>query len=259
MMEETISKDLGVKKLSEIEEKKIEWLIPGYIPRGSISVIAGEDNYGEFNISDILCALAAAISTGRNALLVDSENQKKLIDSKQEQVLFLSGRDSIEDTLIRKLRKNDANLENVYAMDVTDKKFSKLKFTGVYLEQLLQKYHPALCIFDPVQDFLPTGVKMNVKNAVRNCIAPLVGLGEKYGTAFLIVVHTDNQRPIPGRKKISNSADIWNIGRSVLRVGETEEKNINYIAHEKSDYGQLCKTVLYRVEDERVVFEGYND
>lgn len=191
----------------------------------------------------------------KKCFFVESENQKKLVDSKPERVLFLSGRDSIEDTLIRKLRKNDANLENVYAMNVTDKKFSKLKFTGVYLEQLLQEYHPTLCIFDPMQDFLSNGVKMNVKNAVRNCIAPLVGLGEKYGTAFLIVVHTDNQCPIPGRKKISNSADIWNIGRSVLRVGETEEKNINYIAHEKSDYGQLCKTVLYRVEDERVIFE----
>lgn len=258
-MEETINKDLGVKKLSEIEEKKIEWLVPGYIPRGSISVIAGEDNYGEFNISDILCALAAAISTGRNAFLVESENQKKLVDSKPEQVLFLSGRDSIEDTLIRKLRKNDANLENIHAMGVTCKGFSKVKFNSEYLEQLLQEYHPTLCIFDPVQDFLPNGVKMNVKNAVRNSIAPLVGLGEKYGTAFLIVVHTDNQRPIPGRKKISNSADIWNISRSVLRVGKTEEKDINYISHEKSNCGQLCKTVLYRVEDERVVFEGYND
>ena len=100
---------------------------------------------------------------------------------------------------------------------------------------------------------------MNVKNAVRKCIAPLVELGEKYGTAFLIVVHTDNQRPIPGRKKISNSADIWNIGRSVLRVGKAEEKDINYILHEKSNYGQLCKTVLYRVEDEKIVFEGYSD
>ena len=258
-MKETINKDLGVKKLSEIEEKKIEWLVPKYIPRGSISVIAGEDNYGEFNISDILCALAAAISTGRNAFLVESENQKKLVDSKPERVLFFSGKDSIEYTLVRKLKKNGANLNNIRAMDVTDKKFSKLKFNGVCLEQLLQKYHPALCIFDPVQDFLPTGVKMNVKNAVRNCIAPLVGLGEKYGTAFLIVVHTDNQRPIPGRKKISNSADIWNIGRSRLRVGKTEEKDINYIAHEKSNYSQLGKTVLYRVEDERVVFEGYND
>ena len=206
-----------------------------------------------------MCALAAKVSAGRNTFLLNPEIQGNSGECKPEQVLFLSGRDSIEDTLIRKLRKNDANLENVYAMDVTDKKFSKLKFTGVFLEQLLQEYHPTLCIFDPVQDFLPNGVKMNVKNAVRKCIAPLVGLGEKYGTAFLIVVHTDNQRPIPGRKKISNSADIWNIGRSVLRVGETEEKNINYIAHEKSDYGQLCKTVLYRVEDERVVFEGYND
>ena len=144
-------------------------------------------------------------------------------------------------------------------MDVTDKKFSKLKFNDACLEQLLQEYHPALCIFDPVQDFLPTGVKMNVKNAVRNCMTSLIGLGERYGTAFLIVVHTDNQRPIPGRKKISNSADIWNIGRSRLRVGKTEEKDINYIAHEKSNYSQLGKTVLYRVEDERVVFEGYND
>lgn len=254
-MKETFSKDPGVKKLSEIEEEKIEWLVPEYIPRGSISVIAGEDNYGEFNISDILCALAAAISTGRNTFLLNPEIQGNSGECKPEHVLFFSGRDSIEDTLIRKLRKNDANLENVYAMDVTDKKFSKLKFTGVFLEQLLQEYRPTLCIFDPVQDFLPNGVKMNVKNAVRKCIAPLVELGEKYGTAFLIVVHTDNQRPIPGRKKISNSADIWNIGRSVLRVGKTEEKDINYIFHEKSDYGQLCKTVLYRVEDERVIFE----
>lgn len=77
-MEETISKDLGVKKLSEIEEKKLEWLVPGYIPRGSISVIAGEDIYGKFNISDVLCALAAAISTGRNAFLWNRRTRKSL-------------------------------------------------------------------------------------------------------------------------------------------------------------------------------------
>ena len=258
-MKETANKKLGVTKLSKIEEKEIEWLIPGYIPRGSINVIAGEDNYGEFTISDILCALVAAISAGRNSFLMDPEIQGNSGECKPEHVLFFSGKDSIEYTLIRKLRKNGANLDNIRAMDVTDKKFSKLKFNDECLEQLLQEYHPTLCIFDPVQDFLPNGVKMNVKNAVRNCIAPLVGLGEKYGTAFLIVVHTDNQRPIPGRKKISNSADIWNIGGSRLRVGKTEEKDINYIAHEKLNYSQLGKTVLYRVEDERVVFEGYND
>lgn len=104
-MKETISKDPGVKKLSEIEEKKIEWLVPEYIPRGSISVIAGEDNYGEFNISDILCALAAKVSAGRNTFLLNPEIQGNSGECKPEQVLFLSGRDSIEDTLIRKLRK----------------------------------------------------------------------------------------------------------------------------------------------------------
>ena len=112
-----------------------------------------------------------------------------------------------------------------------------------------RKFHPKLEYFEhtDVDEYIAR--TQYFVNRVSN------RLGEKYGTAFLIVVHTDNQCPIPGRKKISNSADIWNIGRSVLRVGETEEKNINYIAHEKSDYGQLCKTVLYRVEDERVIFE----
>lgn len=77
MMEETISKDLGVKKLSEIEEKKIEWLIPGYIPQRQISILTGEDNYGEFNISDILCALAAKVSAGRNTFFIESRNSRK--------------------------------------------------------------------------------------------------------------------------------------------------------------------------------------
>lgn len=150
-------------------------------------------------------------------------------------------------------------MDNIQAIDIAEKKFADLKFNSAYLEQLLQEIRPALCIFDPIQSFLPDRVKMSERNTMRNCMESLVGLGEKYGAAFLIVAHTNKQSSVFGRKRISDSADIWDISRSVLLVGETEEKGVNYISHEKSNYGRLWKTVLYSIEDERIVFKGYSN
>ena len=251
-----VSKRSEVKRLSDLEEKEIEWLVPAVIPRRQITVMAGEGGCGK---TGVWCAIAAAISAGRSTFLVEPEIPKEFGNCKPEQVLFFSAEDSVEHTLIRKLRKNGANLDNIQAIDIAEKKFADLKFNSAYLEQLLQEIRPALCIFDPIQSFLPDRVKMSERNTMRNCMESLVGLGEKYGTAFLIVAHTNKQSSVFGRKRISDSADIWDISRSVLLVGETEEKGVNYISHEKSNYGRLWKTVLYSIEDERIVFKGYSN
>ena len=251
-----VSKRSEVKRLSDLEEKEIEWLVPAVIPRRQITVMAGEGGCGK---TGVWCAIAAAISAGRSTFLVEPEIPKEFGNCKPEQVLFFSAEDSVEHTLIRKLRKNGANLDNIQAIDIAEKKFADLKFNSAYLEQLLQEIRPALCIFDPIQSFLPDRVKMSERNTMRNCMESLVGLGEKYGAAFLIVAHTNKQSSVFGRKRISDSADIWDISRSVLLVGETEEKGVNYISHEKSNYGRLWKTVLYRIEDERIVFKGYSN
>lgn len=251
-----VSKRSEVKRLSDLEEKEIEWLVPAVIPRRQITVMAGEGGCGK---TGVWCVIAAAISAGRSTFLVEPEIPKEFGNCKPEQVLFFSAEDSVEHTLIRKLRKNGANLDNIQAIDIAEKKFADLKFNSAYLEQLLQEIRPALCIFDPIQSFLPDRVKMSERNTMRNCMESLVGLGEKYGTAFLIVAHTNKQSSVFGRKRISDSADIWDISRSVLLVGETEEKGVNYISHEKSNYGRLWKTVLYSIEDERIVFKGYSN
>ena len=251
-----VSKRSEVKRLSDLEEKEIEWLVPAVIPRRQITVMAGEGGCGK---TGVWCAIAAAISAGRSTFLVEPEIPKEFGNCKPEQVLFFSAEDSVEHTLIRKLRKNGANLDNIQAIDIAEKKFADLKFNSAYLEQLLQEIRPALCIFDPIQSFLPDRVKMSERNTMRNCMESLVGLGEKYGAAFLIVAHTNKQSSVFGRKRISDSADIWDISRSVLLVGETEEKGVNYISHEKSNYGRLWKTVLYSIEDERIVFKGYSN
>ena len=100
---------------------------------------------------------------------------------------------------------------------------------------------------------------MGQRNAMRDCLNPLIGLGEKYGTTFAIIMHTNKQAGTWGRKRMADSSDVWDIARSVLLVGETNEKGIRYISQEKSNYGKLMDTILFSIEDETAVYKSLSE
>lgn len=245
---------LEMKSAAVVEEKEASWLVTDYIPRGQITSLAGDGGSGK---TTVWCSIAAAVSTGRIPFLLRGEIPVGFADRKPELVMFFSAEDSVEYVLKRRLRKNGANLDNILFIDIADDRFSEIKFNSSLLEQLLQKYRPALCIFDPIQAFVPDNIKMGDRNAMRSCMAPLIGYGEKYGTTFLIVMHSNKQSGVWGRKRIADSADIWDISRSVILVGETGENGMRYLSHEKSNYGPTGKTVLYSLDNETPRFLGY--
>ena len=92
---------------------------------------------------------------------------------------------------------------------------------------------------------------------MRSCLNPLIGLGEKYGTTFLVIVHANKQSGVYGRKRIADSADIWDIARSVMMIGNTAEQGIRYISHEKSNYGMTSDSVLFSINDGKIETKGY--
>ena len=244
---------LEMVTMDSAQEKEPDWLITGYIPRYQITSLAGDGGSGK---TTVWCALAAAVSSGKKSFLEDFLPED-LGGGKPQKVMFFSAEDSFEYTLKRRLRKNGALLKNILSIDIADERFQDIKFNSPFLEQLLEKYRPALCIFDPIQAFVPPEIRMGDRNAIRNCLAPLIGYGEKYGTTPLIIVHANKQSGVWGRKRIADSADIWDISRSVIMAGETNETGIRYLSHEKSNYGMTGNTVLYAIEDEVVCLKGY--
>ena len=63
-----------------------------------------------------------------------------------------------------------------------------------------------------------------------------------------------------GGSRLADSADIWDISRSVLVAGEAVgQDNVRYLSHEKSNYGCQQPTILYRIEDGKVVHAGQTD
>lgn len=244
---------LEMVAMDSAQEKSPDWLIMDYMPRYQITSLAGDGGSGK---TTVWCALAAAVSSGKKSFL-ENFIPDDWGDGEPQKVMFFSAEDSFEYTLKRRLRKNGAILENIFSIDIADDRFQDIKFNSPFLEQLLEKYRPALCIFDPIQAFVPPDIRMGDRNAMRSCLAPLIGYGEKYGTTFLIVEHANKQSGVWGRKRIADSADIWDISRSVIMAGETNEQGIRYLSHEKSNYGLTGSTVLYAIEDEVICFKGY--
>ena len=86
--------------LADVEEREAEWLIPGYIPKGQINIIAGDGGAGK---TTVWCDIAAAVSRGDTAFF--GESLGGFAAGKPHQVLVLSAEDSLEYTLRAKLRK----------------------------------------------------------------------------------------------------------------------------------------------------------
>lgn len=239
--------------IDQVEEKEPEWLITDYMPKGQITVLAGDGGAGK---TTIWCAIAAAVSSGSQCFL--NEDNPFAMKCEPGKVLFFSSEDSAEYTLKGRLRRAGAKLDNVFYLDLADDSFSEIKFNAPLLEEYIKEYRPLLVIFDPLQSFIPPDIQMGQRNAMRACLNPLTGLGEKYGTTFLIIVHTNKQIGLWGRKRIADSADIWDIARSVLIAGEAGD-GVRYISQEKSNNGPLAQTVLFRLDSGKVDFEGYSD
>lgn len=249
--------NLDMVTMDTASEKDPHWLVTDYMPRYQITSLAGDGGSGK---TTVWCAIAAAVSSGKPCFLLDGQNIPiEFKEGEPQKVMFFSAEDSFEYTLKRRLRKNGANLKNIFSIDIADERFQEIKFNSPFLESLLDKYRPGLCVLDPIQAFVPPDIRMGDRNAMRACLSPLIGYGEKYGTTFLIIEHANKQSGVWGRKRIADSADIWDISRSVILAGETNEPGIRYLSHEKSNYGMTGKTILYGIDDEVIQFKGYSE
>ena len=161
--------------------------------------------------------------------------------------------------LLPRLKACGANIQNIKTIDSANENFCKVKLNSQFLEGLLDSFRPALCIFDPIQSFLPPRTDMAARNQMREAMASLHVWGEKYGTSFLVVLHTNKRENCWGRKRLADSADLWDISRSVLICGKVEGGEIRYLSHEKCSYGKESQTALFRISNGAAEFCSFTD
>jgi len=233
------------KSLDSFTEEEATWLIPGWVPEGQITLMAADGGIGK---TTLWCNMIAAISSGQRCILDPPGHQRQ-----PRKVAFLTTEDSVRKKLKKKLRLAGANMGNIITPDFLANKegvLRGLKFGSSEMERFVRYFKPALCVFDPVQGFVPPDINMGSRNAMRDCMAPLISLGEETGTTFLVVCHTNKRPKASGRDRIADSADLWDVSRSVLMAGYTEDQGVRYLSNEKNNYAQLQETVLFTIDQD---------
>lgn len=246
------NEDFHLEKASSVEIREPEWLIPGYIPKYGITTIAGDGGVGK---TSIWCAIVASITTGKPSFLLGNNFP---FDSKPENVVVFSAEDSWNYVLKQRLLNNGADLERILFMGPEDERFIDLNFNSELLNGIVNANRPDLMVYDPVQAFVPENLRMGDRNSMRKCLSPLMGYGEVYKTTSIIIAHANKQSGVWGRKRIADSADIWDASRSVLMTGAVPNSDgMRYISHEKSNWGALQESVIFKLEDGTPVFQSY--
>lgn len=252
------------RTMDTVPEEEAQWLVPGYIPQGQITLLAADGGVGK---TSFWCQLLAALSTGRATLLEevspkwDSDSLSGKADTPAETLsvkqdtpykerwgAFFSTEDSVRKKLKKKLRLAGAKMMNLITLESSSTALLELRLGSPELSDFIHSYRPALCVLDPIQGFLPHGVNMAARNEIRECLAPLMALGEQVGTAFLLVCHTNKRAGAWGRTRLADSADLWDAARSVLMMGDAGDGR-RYLSQEKNNYGPLQPTRLYTFSD----------
>ena len=247
-------KSISIMVSAHSIEPKIAHFLRSGIPDNNITVVAGDGGVGK---SLFECELAAAVSTGRCCLL-DTEPNNYADATKYEpgRVLLFNMEDSFAHVISKRLTDAGADMNMILTVNPD----AEVLLSVDDIIKVTKEYHPKLVIIDPLQAFVPKGVAMERRNDMRRLLAPVQMCADECNTAFLIVMHTNKRFGAFGRDRLADSADMWDIARSVFIMGNThDEQKTRYISHEKSSYGQPIKTALCCIDSQGLYKVGETD
>lgn len=240
-----------IKNVNQLDDSPIEWLIPDWIPKRGLTFIFGDGGVGK---SSAWVSIVSALSKGNRTIL-----HSKPVQNEPIRTLCFSGEDA-ENVLKKRFTNANANGDNIIVF-AQDTESPDITFESKALKDIVDIVKPELLIFDPLQAYLPSNVDMSRRNQMRQALKPLQALSKEYDMPVIIVCHSNKRAVIDsGRDKMSDSSDTWDVARSVIAVGFTEDRQ-HFISLEKSNYSDLFSvpSILFDMENGRLVKQGETD
>ncbi len=180
---------LLLTRASAVTPVPVEWLWPGRIALGKLSIISGDPGLGKSMLS---VALASHVTNGAT-WPVNSEPCPK------GSVIMLSAEDDPADTIRPRLDAAGANADDVFFLDmVTDVDYEGTTYQRSFninadielLDSTLAETDDCkLITIDPISAYMGPGTDSHKNTDVRALLKPLADIAQKHGVAIVLVSH----------------------------------------------------------------------
>ena len=246
--DEPASESAAIICLADVQRESVEWIWRSRIPRGKLSIIAGQPGEGK---STVTLDLAARITRGET--LPDG------CTAPQGSVLLLSAEDGLADTIGPRLDAAGADATRVYALTaiktLDGARPVNLANDLPRLREAMDAVQPILVVVDPLSAYL--GKTDSWKDAeVRSVLSPLAELANERRCAITAVMHfskATGQKPI---NKILGSVGFAAAARVVLGVGSDPDNAARrFLLPVKNNLAPAAPTLAFTLDDGRVIWE----
>lgn len=227
----------GFTRLANMTEKTNRWLWRDYIPHGAITLIIGDPGLGKSQVTLDLAARVTQAMPWPDGSIPDVAN-----------VLLLASEDSIERTVMPRLRNSGANLQRVIVMDDTQeegRRMLDLKTDLALLERLIVDNHVEVVILDPLNGYLGNTNSWR-ESDVRSVLMPIRAVAERHDVAVIGVIHLNKDNTRAAIHRAQGSVAFTAVARAVFAVAaHPTYQGLRYFVSVKQNYAQHPPTLAF--------------
>src|SRR5262249_38280653 len=238
--------ELGIL-LSTVQPQTVQWLWPGRIPLGKLTILDGDPGLGK---SVLTLTLAASVTRGWSMPL---EPREPGVAPEPAGVVLLNAEAGLEDTIRPRLDAAGADPARVLALDrIPDGdsfRLPVLPVDAVYVKLAVRRLEAKLVIIDPLTAFLGGETNTHKDQDCRRALYPLAMLAQETGAAVLVVRHLNKAAGTNPLYRGGGSIGIIGAARSGLLVAkDPDNPDQRVLASTKCNLAKLPPALVYALD-----------
>jgi putative DNA primase/helicase len=238
--------------LDDVVPVPVEWLVPGRIPLGKLTLLAGDPKLGK---SFLTMDLAARVSTAGEVPCGGGECMSL------GSVVLLSAEDDLDDTIKPRLVAAGADARKIHALTTVRLNDGRLgPFTLAYiphLEHAIARFRDTrLVIIDPVTHYIGNGTDDHKNTQLRTILGPLKDLAKRAKVAILIVTHLNKGSSPKALTRVTGSLAYTAMARANWLIAkDPEDPRRRLMLSIGNNLVEDPSGLAYRIVEGRVAWE----
>lgn len=233
------------KPASSYAPAPVEWLWPGRIPRGALTILDGDPGLGK---STIATDIAARVSRG---LVMPHRSGEQV--GQPADVMILSAEDDPARTIRPRLDAAGADLDRVHLVEAVaigdGDRLPILPLDLVALGDFVMEKRVGLIIVDPFMAYLGDGIESHKDQSIRRALREFSKLAQVTQCAFLVVRHLNKLAGGTAIYRGGGSIGIIGAARSGLLLAQhPEDSNLRVLASVKSNLGPPPRSITVSLQ-----------